>query len=156
MDFAGLGGVGSAVIASVYPITQSLKKQYDNLMNKEYKRVGFFIVGMIIAIGCTFMFRYSSLIDFTPLKQLNNVDTLILGIYIGLVSTGSKDIASSFREGKELGLSLKEQLSNMSAQEVAEVAFDVMQDKGVMFAEDLSDGKGNEYQDDFMPSGNGE
>lgn len=142
MDIAELGVIAGTLVATVYPITQSIKTQVQNIKVKKYESVGFFIIGMIVTISSAFILKGSNLVDFNALHNLNNIDTIILGIYAGLVITGGKDILSTFSKGKDLGNSLKEELSKLNADEVADVAFEVMQDKGVVFGEDL-----NEEQD---------
>lgn len=144
MSLQDLATIGATLVAGIYPITESIKNQLKNLNEKKYPQVGYFIIGMLIAIFNTFLLKNSNLFDFHMLKDLNSVDTLLLGTYVGLVATGGKDIASYFVKGRELGNTLKEQLSKLSADEVAEVAFDVLQDKGVVFNEDLDNMKGQE------------
>lgn len=139
MNFAELGAIAGTLVAVVYPVTESVKTQIKNVKDKKFESVAYFGVGMAVTIGATFLLKNSNILDFQVLKELNATDTAILGTVAGLTLTGGKDFISNIGKGKELGLSLKDELSKLSADEVADVAFETLQEKGVMFAEDLED-----------------
>lgn len=137
MDMQSIAILAGALVALVFPITESLKNQMKNIKAKNYQGVLFFVVGVAVTTATAFVLKGSQIADFKELQSLNTVDTTILGLYAGLAITGGKDLISNLQKGKALGDNLKAELSKLSADEVSELAFDILVDKKVVFSEDV-------------------
>lgn len=121
MSLSDLGVLIGVLVAFIYPVIESIKTQVSNVKEKKYDKVGLFVMAMGITIASAYILKNSAFIDFEAFKNFNDTDTLILGIYSGLVVTGGKDTISNFKKGKELGTSISEQFANLSIEEKKQV-----------------------------------
>ena len=82
-------------------LIQALRTQAKNVIEKKYNAVINFIAAIIISIALTGFFANSEMFAVEQLQGLNLIDTLYIGVLVGLTTTGSKDLLNSILKGNK-------------------------------------------------------
>ena len=101
MELQELLALAATIAGGTVTITESIKGRIENSFNQlsdEQKNNVNFCIAMVVSIVSPFVLSQTSIVDFEVLKSLNNIDLGLLGVTVGMVTTGAyKGIKSMFK-----------------------------------------------------------